>query len=64
MKDKDNNVRRSNEHEKERLPYRNSGAGVPVDFLNPILFAICSTLSKLCVTYTVTCRRELSSAPL
>jgi hypothetical protein len=34
-------------------------------FLNPILFATCSsTFSKLCVTYTVTCRRELSSAPL
>jgi hypothetical protein len=36
-----------------------------IDFLNPILFAICtSTFSKLCVTYTVTCRRVLSSAPL
>jgi hypothetical protein len=36
-----------------------------VIFLNAILFAICtSTFSKLCVTYTVTCRRELSSAPL
>jgi hypothetical protein len=35
------------------------------NFLNPILFAICtSTFSKLCVTYTLTCRRELSSAPL
>jgi hypothetical protein len=34
-------------------------------FFNPILFAICtSTFSKLCVTYAVTCRRELSSAPL
>jgi hypothetical protein len=34
-------------------------------FLNPILFAICtSTFSKLCVTYTLTCRIELSSAPL
>jgi hypothetical protein len=34
-------------------------------FLNPILFAICtSTFSKLCVTYTLTCRTELSSAPL
>jgi hypothetical protein len=32
-------------------------------FLNSILFAICtSTFSKLCVTYTLTCRRELSSA--
>jgi hypothetical protein len=32
--------------------------------LNPILFAICtSTFGKLCVTYTVTCRGELSSAP-
>jgi hypothetical protein len=32
---------------------------------NPILFAICtSTFSKLCVTYTLTCRRVLSSAPL
>jgi hypothetical protein len=36
-----------------------------VFFLNPILFAFCiSTFSKLCVTYTVTCRRVLSSAPL
>jgi hypothetical protein len=34
-------------------------------FFNPILFAICtSTFSKLCVTYTLTCRRELSSAPV
>jgi hypothetical protein len=34
-------------------------------FLNPILFAICtSTFGKLCVTYTLTCRRELSSTPL
>jgi hypothetical protein len=30
-------------------------------FLNPILFAVCtSTFSKLCVTYTLTCRRELA----
>jgi hypothetical protein len=35
------------------------------DFLNPILFAVCtSTFSKLCVTYILTCRRELSSASL
>jgi hypothetical protein len=34
-------------------------------FLNSILFAICtSTFSKLCVTYTLKCRRVLSSAPL
>jgi hypothetical protein len=32
-------------------------------FLNPILFAICTrTLSKLCVTYTLTWRIELSSS--
>jgi hypothetical protein len=45
-----------------------SGWGLLVQsrtFFNPILFAICtSTFSKLCVRYTVTCRRELSSAPL
>jgi hypothetical protein len=34
-------------------------------FFNPILFAICTrTFNKLCVTYTLTCRRDLSSAPL
>jgi hypothetical protein len=40
---------------------------MPVNFfLNPILFAICtSTFSKLCKNmYTVACRRVLSSAPL
>jgi hypothetical protein len=35
------------------------------NFFNPILFAICtSTFSKLCVMYTVTCRRELNRVPL
>jgi hypothetical protein len=35
------------------------------DFFNPILFTTCiSTFSKLCVTYALTCRRELSSAPV
>jgi cytochrome c biogenesis protein CcdA len=35
-------------------------------FLNPILFAICtSAISKLCKNmYTEACRRVLSSAPL
>jgi hypothetical protein len=36
-----------------------------MDFVNHILFAICtSTFSKLCVSYTVACRREICSAPL
>jgi hypothetical protein len=37
-----------------------------ITFFNPILFAVCtSTFSKLCKkTYTVACRRVLSSAPL
>jgi hypothetical protein len=34
-------------------------------FCNPILFATCtSTFSKLCKTYTVACRRVLTSTPL
>jgi hypothetical protein len=35
-------------------------------FLNPVLFAICtSTFSKLCTkTHTVACRRMLTSTPL
>jgi hypothetical protein len=38
---------------------------VYIYILSLILFTICtSTFSKLCITYTVTCRRVLSNAPL